>query len=80
MPYRPRKKRRDKDYLSLAAKAVKSRLPDNHGFILLTFPFGKSKDNRLVYTSSASRETSIQVVKAWLFHQGEKEDWMEHIK
>ena len=31
----------DKDYLQGIAREIDKRLPDNHGFILLTFPFGE---------------------------------------
>ena len=69
-----------KEYLALAGKAVESKLPDNHGFILMVIPFEGSGDNRLRYVSSIHREQALKVVKKWLYHNGEKENWMEHIK
>ena len=38
------------------------------------------EEGRLIYTASCAREDAIKVVKAWLYHQGEKENWMEYIK
>lgn len=69
----------DKEYLKKAAKTVEAMLPDNHGFVLLTFPFNQ-EDGRVTYTASCSREESIKILKAMLFHWGESENWMEHIK
>lgn len=71
----------DKEYLNLAAKAVHERLPDNHGFILLAFPFnGTDENNRVAYVSNARREDAIKVLKEFLFRAGAKEDWMAHIR
>lgn len=68
----------DKNYLTLAAKDVKARLPDNHGFILLTMSYGE--DGRLNYVSTISREDAINVLKEFLIKCGAAEDWMQHIK
>jgi hypothetical protein len=68
----------NREYLRLAADAVKARLPDNHVFILLTMPVGDG--GRLRYTSNVDRECAIKVLKEFLFHIGEAENWMLHIK
>lgn len=68
----------DKDYLRLAAKAVESKLPDQHGFILLTMPFGPN--SRLSYTANIDRSYAINVLKEFLFQVGQEENWMKHIK
>lgn len=68
----------DKEYLKQAAKAVEARLPDNHGFILLTMPFGPG--GRLTYTANIDRADAISALKEFLFSIGENENWMKHIK
>jgi hypothetical protein len=68
----------DKEYLKEAARVVESKLPDNHGFILLAIPFGP--DARLSYIASIQREDAIKVLKEFLFHCGAAEEWMQHIK
>ncbi len=62
------------------ARVVDSKLPDNHGFILLAFPFGESPDNRLIYTASCQRADAIKMLKEFLFALGESEAWMNHIR
>jgi hypothetical protein len=75
------KKPMDKEYLQLAAEAISARLPDNHGFILLSAPFNSAqeKDPRTVYVSNFKREDAINVLKEWLIKAGAEEDWMKHI-
>ncbi len=70
----------DREYLKEAARAVEAKLPDNHGFILLAFPFNGEGSNRLVYMSNAERTGAINVIKEWLLKCGAAEDWMKHIK
>lgn len=70
----------DKQYLREAAGAVKEKLPDNYGFILLAFPFNGEGDNRLVYISNAQRTDALNAMKEWLLKCGAAEDWMRHIK
>lgn len=69
----------DKEYLKEAAKALEAKLPDNHGFVVMTFPFN-DPNGRVDYTASCSREEGIKLLKAMLFHWGEEENWMRHIK
>lgn len=70
----------DREFLKEAADAVKARLPDNYGFILLAFPFHKEGDERLLYVSNAKREDAIASLKEWLIKCSAPEDWMKHIK
>lgn len=70
----------DKQYLKDCGRAIDSKIPDNHGFILLVVPFGESPDNRLKYTASVNRDDAINVLREFLFHCGAGEEWMKHIK
>lgn len=67
----------DKEYLKLACKAVEKHLPDNHGFILLTFPFGV--EGRVAYSSNGDRKDCIAMMKEFLIRTGNEEEWMKHI-
>lgn len=69
----------DKEYLKEAARAVESKLPDNHGFILLVTPFGEGDNNRLTYISSMKRADALNVLKEFLIRSGAHEDWMKHL-
>jgi hypothetical protein len=69
-----------KEYLTLAAKAIHDKLPDNHGFLLLVVPFNAEGDGRTAYISNCEREDAIKLLKEFLFRIGEAEDWMKHIK
>lgn len=69
----------DKDYLIQAARALESKLPDNHAFILIVAPIG-AQDGRLAYVASMQREDAINVLKEFLLKAGAEEDWMRHIK
>lgn len=70
----------DREYLREMARLLEAKLPDNHGFILLTFPFGDDPGNRLNYTSNARREDAINVLKEFLIQAGHAEDWMKHLQ
>jgi len=69
----------NKEYLNEMARTVQSKLPDNHGFILLAFPYD-NENGKLIYTSSADREDAIKILKTFLFHCGASEEWMKYIK
>lgn len=69
----------DKQYLREMAELVKAKLPDNHGFILLAFPFGEDP-GRLIYASTAERSTAIAAIKEFLLRNDSAEDWMKNIK
>lgn len=79
-PFTPMDSKMDKQYLRDIAGDIKAKLPDNFGFILLTFPFNGEGDNRLAYISNAQRESAINAMKEWLLKAGAAEDWMKHIK
>lgn len=70
----------DKQYLVEAAKIIESKLPDNHGFILLVIPYGEGENRRLTYISSMERESTINAMKEWLIKASGPEEWMKHIK
>jgi len=70
----------DKNYLRELARLVNSKLPDNHGFILLTFPFGDDPGSRVTYTSNANRKDAIAALKEFIIKAGGEEEWMKHIK
>lgn len=71
----------DKDYLRIMGRTLADKLPDNHGFLLLTFPFGEGGDgSRVAYISNADRVDAINVLKEFLLKAGAAEDWMKHIK
>ncbi len=71
----------DREYLKDMGRTLAARLPDNHGFLLLTFPFGEGGDGgRIAYMSNAQRSDAINVIKEFLLKAGAAEDWMKHIK
>lgn len=70
----------NRQFLQEAADAVKAKLPDNYGFIILATPFEGQGDKRLVYISNTNREDAINMLKEWLLKCGAAEDWMKHIK
>ena len=69
----------DKDYLREMAKLLDSKLPDNHGFILLTFPFGNDPGSRVTYTSNANRKDAINAMKEFIITAGGQEEWLKHL-
>jgi hypothetical protein len=70
----------DKNYLRELARIIDSKLPDNHGFILLTFPFGDDPGSRVTYTSNGKRQQCIAAMKEFIITVGGEEEWMKHIK
>lgn len=70
----------DKQYLTDMAKVLEAKLPDNHGFILLAFPFNGEGSNRLTYISNAQRTDALNALKEWMLKCGAEEDWMKHLK
>lgn len=68
----------DREWLQLAAEAVQSKIPDNHGFILFVAPYGP--DGTLRYTATMRRDDAINVLKEFLIKAGAGEDWLNHIK
>lgn len=70
----------DKNYLRDMSKELIKHLPDNHGFILLAFPFGDDPGQRLFYTSNAQRADVINMMKEFIIKNGEDEEWLKHVK
>jgi len=70
----------DREFLNEAAKAIKDKLPDNYGFILMAAPFEGEGDNRLVYLSTMKREDAINVLKEFLIKCSGEEEWLKHLK
>ena len=69
----------DKEYLKEMAHLLEAKLPDAHGFILLTFPFGDDPDRRVTYTSNGQREDCVRAIKEWLLRIGEQDEWLKHV-
>ena len=69
----------DKEYLREMCKILAAKLPDNHGFILLAFPFGEDPGNRMIYASNADRKDVVNALKEWLIKAGAGEDWMKNL-
>ena len=67
-----------KEYLQLMATEVAKRLPDNHGFILLTFPFN-TEEGRCNYVANGSRKDCINAMKEFMVRCGAQEDWMRNL-
>ena len=65
-------------------QAIKERLPEDFGFIVMVTPFEKrlpmGQDGRLNYASNIQRKEAINVLKEWLIKAGAAEDWMKHLK
>lgn len=72
------KTRDDKEWMIEAMKAAEYKMPDQQAIMLFSYPIGRPGNLR--YSSTLSREDAITLVKQWLFAQGEKEAWMEHVK
>lgn len=70
----------DKNYMQEAARIIESKLPDNHGFILLVAPYGDDPSQRLFYVSTMDRACAINVLKEWLIKASGEEEWMKHLK
>jgi hypothetical protein len=71
---------RDKEYLTLAARAVSDRIPDNHGFLLLVTPNTNDGEERVHYISTLSRKDAVNLIKEFLIRCGALEDWCKHIE
>lgn len=65
--------------------AVHNLLPDTHGFIVITVPFGtgeydNGEDAEAQYVSNCNREDAIAGLKILLFRWGVNEEWMTKAK
>lgn len=69
-----------------AMKAAEAHIPVEASAMLFVaeteeMPDGNKKVAQIRYVGSKiNREDAIRLMKTWLFEQGEKEAWMEHIK
>ena len=73
-----KRKRRIKDvhYIERAIKSAQNECPDGCALMLFV-----TDGNCLRYAGArVDREDAIKSMKAWLFNQGEKENWMNHIE
>ena len=70
----------ERDDIPDPPKWMSAKLPDNHGFILFSFPYGDQPDARLNYVASCERKDAINTVKEWLLNGSSAEDWMKHLK
>lgn len=63
--------------------AIKERLPEDWGFIVMVTPFEKAikkgHEARLNYASNMERKQAINVLKEWLIKAGAAEDWMKRL-
>ena len=69
----------NKEYLNNIGRLVSGLLPDNHGFVVLAFPFGESPKNRMTYISNADRKDVINAMKEFIIKAGAEEGWMKHL-
>lgn len=69
----------NKKYLQEAAQAASEKLPDQTRLILFTLRI-ECDETIVHYASDIERSDAIAALKTWLFHQGEKENWMQHIR
>ena len=65
-------------YMRDMADVLKTKLPDHHGFLLLSFPF--DSPGHCQYISNAVREDALKTLKEFLFRMGEDANWMKDIK
>lgn len=69
-----------KAVLQTIATSIEAYLPEGHGFILLTFPFGEADGkSRVNYVANGKREDCINAMKEFLIRAGAEEDWMQHL-
>lgn len=57
-----------RDRLQAIARMVDEEIPEDWGFMLFVFPFGKS-DGRLNYVGKCSRQDAIRITQEWLAAQ-----------
>ncbi len=55
-----------KNKMQKIAKKVDEELPEGYGFVVLTFNFGKGKDNEMMYVSNANRQDIVKAMKEWI--------------
>lgn len=73
MPKEP--KPGDVEYLQLCGQAVEHLLPDNHGFVIITFQFG-TPNAKVRYCSNANRRGVMAALKGLINHV--EKNWNTH--
>ena len=48
------------------ARKVDEELPNEYGFVVLTFNFGEGIDNEMMYVSNANRQDIVKAMKEWI--------------
>lgn len=68
-------KRKNVHYIGKAIEAAKNECPDNTAVMVFC------SDGKITRYGGyrIDRSEAIKCVKHWLYQQGEKENWMEHI-
>ncbi len=61
--------RQDSPVLDQLARLIDARLPDGHGFALLTFPLGAAVDPVTRYVGKGHREDILGLMEQWIAHQ-----------
>ncbi len=64
--------RKDSPVLTQLAKLIDCRLPDQHGFALLTFPLGAAVDPVMRYVGKGDRDDILTAMQAWIDQQRQK--------
>jgi len=61
--------------------AVNDHLPDDYGFITLTFPFNSTSENKHLYyvSTNCSRDGAMKILKECLNKYSSEENWMNHL-
>lgn len=72
------REKEEQDRLRDICHAINERLPEGHGFIVLTFETGPG--GILRYASNCQRSDCINALKEFLIKAGAAEDWMQHIR
>ena len=69
-------KRKDVHYMEKAIEAAINECPDGHAVMVF------ESDGKVTRYAGyrLERSEAIKVVKTWLFQQGKKENWMNHIE
>ena len=75
-----KRKRKNVHYLEKAIKSAQSECPDGSSLMLFVAQNVEGGGSVMRYAGARiDRENAISMVKRWLYNQGEKENWMEHI-
>lgn len=67
---------RDKQWLEECCNLIVAKLPDNYTFAVFAFP--TSGTDRIFYASSATRESIMEAISAWLAYAKSASDYGKH--